>query len=194
MEKVAFNRDTFAAAFTASLDMLRDSEQITKRELLTLSRTVLEATHETGDIGYVNRLIGVLTPINRKVACLFFKTFTGFAYDDVSLLFTKKSQKRYPDAFAAYVAFMEDPNNNIWSWAAIHVEVEQKPFAVSKVGDLVKTALKKNISQADILREVFKAGVTVEALIDIMTEIVPAADTDKTMGKIAESLGFAADF
>lgn len=177
-----FNREIFAAAFAASIELLIASEKVTKQELKVLSRQLLEATHETGDIQFVNRLLGVLTPVNRKVCVVFFKHFTGFSYDDKLAMFTKKSKKRYADAFAHYTEFMADPLNNLWTWAERNIEVEQKPFAVDKVTDYIKHALKNaagaGLSQADVMRAVIKGGITADAIIACMDELGYDVKTD----------------
>lgn len=175
-----FSREQFAVAFAASIDALAQSENVTKRELKGLSRSVLEATHETGDIQFVNKLIAVLTPVNRKVAVVFFKHFSGFSYDDTLMMFTKKSKKRYAEAFAEYVVFMENPNNNIWTWAERNIEIEQKAFELEKVTSYLKVALQKakdaNLTHVDVMRAVIKAGITADDIIAIMEDVGLEAD------------------
>lgn len=192
---MAFNREQFVEAFGAAIDALLQSEQVTKRELRTISRTVLEATHETGDIAYVNRLIGVLSPVNRKVCIVYFKHFTGFSFDDKLGLFTKKSKKRYAKAFAEYVQFIAEPGNNVWTWAERNIEIEQKPFSVEKFGTYMKGALQKahddGVSNADVMRAIIKAGMDVDSIIACM-ESLAQKDEDKEalLGKVSEVLGF----
>jgi hypothetical protein len=170
-----FSREKFAEAFQASIDALAQSEHVTKRELLALSRSVLEATHETGDIQYVNKLIAVLTPVNKKVAILFFKHFVGFSYDDTLKMFTKKSKKHYDEAFKRSIAFLSDPHNNIWSWAEPHVEVNKKAFALDNVTHYLQLAMQKakdsNLSNVDLMRAVIKAGFTADDIIAIMEDV-----------------------
>src|SRR6478735_4895380 len=146
-----FNRAQFEINFAASIDALQQSEGVTKRELRVLSRTVLEAHHSTGDVVFINKLLEVLTPLNKRVCILFFKEFSGFMWDDQLKRFTKKSKKNYDNAHKMYVEFMADPNNNIWSWAERNVKIEQKPFDVKKVTDFIKGAIKKS-NQKDVLK------------------------------------------
>lgn len=171
----AFNRVAFEAAFNESLEAIRNSEQITKRELRALSRTVLEATHATGDILFVNNLVAVLTPVNKKVANLYFKEFTGFTFDEATMRFTKKSKKRYEQAALSSVEFLADPLNNIWSWAERNVEVEKKDFDLEQVTKafqtFVKKAMKENLTQKDVLKAVLKAGVEADTIIELMGEM-----------------------
>lgn len=192
---MAFNREQFVEAFGAAIDALLQSEQVTKRELRTISRTVLEATHETGDIAYVNRLIGVLSPVNRKVCIVYFKHFTGFSFDDKLGLFTKKSKKRYAKAFAEYVQFIAEPGNNVWTWAERNIEIEQKPFSVEKFGTYMKGALQKahddGVSNADVMRAIIKAGMDADSIIACM-ESLAQKDEEKEvlLGKVSDALGF----
>lgn len=175
MSKSVFNKATFEAAFALSVIALATSERVTKAELQVQSRAVLEAVHITGDIGYANRLIEVLTPVNKKVATLYFKFFTGFSFDDVLGIFTKKSKKRYTSAHEASMTFLEDPNNNIWSWAARHVDVTPKAFSLDKVTDYMKTTLQKakdnGLTDKDVLRAIIKGGITADCIIAIMDEL-----------------------
>jgi len=172
---VPFNRAAFLESFEVSLDAIAQAETVTKRELMGLSRTILEFVHETGDIGPVNRLLAVLTPVNKKVAKLFFVHFTGFHFDDVAMLFVKKSKKRYADALVAYREFIADPHNNIWTWAQRHVEVEAKPFTADKVKNYMVKALKDaqaaGMSELDVFRGVFGAGFKVETIIALLAEL-----------------------
>lgn len=170
-----YNRAAFLETFAVSLDAIQQAEAVTKRELLALSRTVLEFVHETGDIGPVNQLLAVLTPVNKKVAKLFFVHFTGFHFDDVSMLFVKKSKKRYADALVAAREFLADPHNNIWTWAARHVEVEAKPFTADKVKTYMVKAMKEaaaaGLTELEVFRAVFKAGFKVETIIAMLDEL-----------------------
>lgn len=164
-----FNKQLFDLSFQQSLEALAGAERITKETLKDISRTVLVAHHETQDIAYVNRIIGVLTPVNRKVAVLYFKAFTGFTYEDGEASFGKKSKKHYDACKKASDEFLAEPHNNIWSWAERNIDVEQKPLDLSKITVFIKSAMKKaeaqGIAQSDVLKAVFAAGVEVDAII-----------------------------
>lgn len=172
---MAFNRIRFEELFLASLEMLAGAEGVTKRELRDLSRTVLEATHETGDISYVNKVMGVLTPVNKRVAREFFVHFTGFHFDDKEMVFTKKSGKHYLDCKTAAMEFLADPNQNIWAWAERHIDVTVKPFDLKKVTKFVESALKKadkeGFSKADVLMAVVGAGFEIGDLISVLEKM-----------------------
>lgn len=190
--KQGFDKLAFEKALTRALKLLAHSERVTKEQLRVLSRSVLEAHHSTEDVGYVNRLIEVLTPVNRKVAVAYFEHFGGFHYDDALGRFTKKSKKRYDDAAKLSDAFLEDPLNNIWSWAARNIEVKAKDFELAQVttamGNYLKKAKKAGISQADVMKAVLAAGIEADTIIAMLDTIdVPA---EKLVAQVADHFGF----
>lgn len=172
---VNFDRKAFEVGFGKAILRLQRCEAVTKEVLKDLSRTVLYAHHATEHVDYVNGLIQVLTPMNRKVAVLFFKAFGGFIYDDKNKRFVKKSKKHYDQAHADAVEFLADPHNNIWTWAERHVEVEAKPFDIKKVTAFIENASKKakenGLNQLDVMRAVFAGGMTVEVLLQLLGEM-----------------------
>lgn len=174
MEKM-FDRKTFETEFNKAVKKIASAEKVTKEVLRTVSRDILVATHETGDIGFVNRLIAILTPVNKKVAILYFKEFTGFRYDDAALMFTTKNKRTYEEAHKAYANFIAEPANNIWTWAERNVEIEKAPFELSKVTDFVKNAIKKaenaGKSKADVLAAVIEGGFDSDMLIAMLEKM-----------------------
>jgi predicted RecB family nuclease len=189
--KAGFDRAGFDKIFTGALLRLKRSEMITRQSLMVLSRTVLEAHHATEDVGYVNRLIEVLTPVNRKVAVLYFTHFGGFHYDESLARFTKKSGKRYDEADKLSTIFLEDPLNNIWSWATRNIEIQKKDFELAQVtaymGNVLKKAAKAGVSQADLLRAVLKAGIQPDALVAMLDDL---GEPEKVMDIVADHFGF----
>lgn len=183
----AFNQAAFEAAFATSLINLASSEKITRAELSTLSRSVMEAVHSTGNIVYVNKLMLVLTPVNKKVAKAFFEHFVGFTFDDAKMEFTVKAKKRYDAALALSNEFLEDPHNNIWSWAERHIEVAKKDFDISQVTEAIKgfekKAKKNGLTQKDVIKAVLQAGVELETILELMAEMY---DVDTEESKIVQ--------
>lgn len=114
------------------LEAIANAEKITRFELGAISRELLMYVPDSNDIDIVNRLIGVLTPMNRKIAILFFKHFLPWEvevdHDDEFSRFGKKlkADKKVKRRMEMIVEFLSDENANIWSWAEVHVEVEQK--------------------------------------------------------------------
>jgi translation elongation factor EF-1beta len=168
-----FNSIAFVASFDKVLETLSQSEKITKATLQTLSRDLLALLHtknpKQGDIGYINRTINVLTPVNRKVFMAFCREFTGFIADKSGQSFLKKSQKHYDDAALKALEWLDDPMNNIWSWADRNIEIVPKEFTLDIVKksteQMLKKADKAGIDQADILGAMFEAGFTLKALL-----------------------------
>ena len=136
-----------------------------------MSRDVLEAHHETGDVAYINGLLGVLTPINRKVCVLFYKEFSGHLCNEEGV-FGKKDKKRYDEAYKKSLDGLEDPHFNVFSWAERNVEVERKPFTLGKLqqqmGSLVKKAEENKISHADIIRAMFANGIEIGEFMKVV--------------------------
>lgn len=172
---MAFNKAKFVKEFDVAIGKLADSEKITKAVLLDLSRSVLMAHHETQDVGYVNRLVAVLTPVNRKVAILYFKEYSGFKWNDDNQQFSVKDKKNYDERLAAALAFLEDPLNNIWSWAAREIEIEPKAFDLARLKKQLESTLKKShdngISQLQVIETMMEAGLTLDTLLGLMAKI-----------------------
>lgn len=174
-----FDRKVFEKTFNASIRKLTASEGISKDMLKALSRSVIEAHHATGNNGYINKLIAVLSPMNKKACIVFFKHFSGYHYDEEACLFVGKRKKRYDAAHKESMEFLQDPNNNLWSWAERHIEVEQKPFNPESFKASFKKSFEMNlqkardngISQSDMLKLVLQAGVEINTLIDLMGEM-----------------------
>lgn len=180
-----FNRESFLASFVVSLEALQQSESTTKRELRALSRTVLEYIVETSDIGPVNRLLLVLTPVNRKVAFKYFEHFSGFVANEEATQFKGKSKKRWDNCVKEAKEFLADPHNNIWTWADRNIEITTKEFDIAQVTDafkkFVKKAQKVNLTQKDVLKAVLSSGVELETILALMTEMY---DVDADESKI----------
>jgi hypothetical protein len=172
-------RDAFVKEFNAGLKKLKASEKITREVLRDMSRSLLGALHGKdgmlyGDIQYINSVLPVLTPVNKKSYVLFMKHFAGFHFDEELQVFTKKSKKRADDAQQAARAFLEDPNQNIWTWAERHVDIEKTkhPFTSDKVTEYIIKATKKlQGDQVAVLRAVMAGGITPGTLAVILQEM-----------------------
>lgn len=174
-----FDLKTFPAVYAASVAALAGSERITRTELSTLSRITLEALHTEaegnkayGDIRIINDILPILTPVNRQVVTEFFKEFSGFSFDGKNKRFTSKDKKNYDEAVVLSEEFLEDPLNNLWTWANRNVEVTKKEFNISQaMGTLLKKAHNKGVSNNDILKAVMSNGLSVDDLIAFMGTI-----------------------
>lgn len=181
---MAFDKKVFEKSFKDGIAKLGKAEGLVRQQVNVLSRSVLEAIHATEQIGYVNQMLAVLTPVNRKAAVVFFKHFTGFHYDETSKLFTKKSKKRYDKAHADAMEFLQDPLNNMFSWCERHIEVEQKPFDATTFLKsqhkafirAIQLARDNGVSQKELFEQMFKPetgkpGIDVEALVSVLASM-----------------------
>ena len=166
-----FDKNQFDASFAANVEKLAASEKITKDLLRSMSRDVLEAHHATGDVAYINGIIDVLSPMNKKMCILFYKEFSGHLCNEDGV-FGKKDKKRYDDAHKKSFDGLEDPHFNVFSWAERNVEVERKPFTLGKLqqqmGSLVKKAEENKLSHADIIRAMFANGIEIGEFLKVV--------------------------
>jgi len=186
-----FDKKMFEKRYEEAIATLAGAEKITKEVLRELSRSVLEVLHcdDAPDIRYVNRLLDVLTPMNKRTAVLYFQHFGGFYFNEKEGVFGKKDKSkneqgtpRYEACKAASIAFLEDPLNNIWSWAEQHVKLEAKKIdfkgkIISDIQKAMKADPKNNpepLEEDDVIKAVFEAGITVGAIMRIMKELADA--------------------
>lgn len=174
----------------ARLEAIAQAEKITRTELGHLSRELLIYTMDTQDIDIVNRLIGVLTPVNRKVAILYFQHFLPWVTeqdkDGTFNRFGKKMQgdKKIIKRQDAITAWLLDEANNIWTWADDNVEVKQKDFKAT-IARAIKKALEGDdksgtapLSRDDIMAAIFDGGISIDDMlygIDAHEKAVAAA-------------------
>tara|TARA_R110002050_G_scaffold291167_1_gene445414 strand:+ start:2601 stop:3173 length:573 start_codon:yes stop_codon:yes gene_type:complete len=163
----------------AALETIANSEKITRATLAEMSRDLLSYVPDTNDIDIVNRLIGVLTPMNRQVAILFFtemlawqveKTKEGeFSRFGGAIKGEKSSKKKWDNA----AEFLADPDNTIWTWANKNVDpiAKKKDFA-SMIAKAVENALKGHeksdtdpLTPAAIVAAVFTGGVSLDDML-----------------------------
>lgn len=170
-----FDRAEFDVSFSKNLSSLKKAEKATKELVRHMSREVLDAHHETGDVKYVNEFVAVLTPMNRKVAILYFKEFTG--HNEMDGVFGKKNKKGYDEALAKSREFLEDPMNNMWSWAERNVKVEKKAIDYkSKIIKDIQSSMdaEKNenpLDEIDVLEAVLAAGISAATILRLMEKI-----------------------
>lgn len=184
-----FDKKAFELRYEEAIATLAGAEKITKEVLRELSRSVLEVLHcdDAPDIRFVNRLLEVLTPMNKRTAIIYFQHFGGFYFNEKEGCFGKKDKSknaqgiaRYEACKAASLAFLEDPLNNIWSWAEQHVKVEAKKvdFKGKIIGDIQKAmkADPKNnpepLDEEDVINAVFEAGISAETIMRILKAMV----------------------
>lgn len=169
----------------ARIDSIATAEKVTKKELGLLSRELLTyiVLDDSNDIDMVNRLIGVLSPVNKRVAVLFFDHFLPFKAEfdgegkrKVFVRFGGKEKgerklSRYADNVTS---FLEDEYNNIWTWQASHVDVDKVPDYNKSIQNAVKKALsdsENGLSQTEVLNAVFAGGIEIDAVIAVLNSM-----------------------
>lgn len=173
-----FDRAAFESGFDGRLKKLANAEKITKETLRDMSRELLFITQESEDIGYVNRVVVVLAPVNKKVAILFFKEFSGFVWNEDEQKFSRKDKKKYEQIAAIATKQLEDPHFNMWTWADRELSIEAKPFDLAKVTTFAAQAIKKaerdGISKGDILKAFIAGGFDADMLLAVMESMTQA--------------------
>jgi hypothetical protein len=177
-----FNASTFFFNFEIALRAIREAERITKDTLRSLSRELLMQIHYEsklqGDIQPANRLLEVLSPMNRKTFVLFMQEFSGFNFDEETGLFGKKNKKEYDARCKLACESLDDPHFNLWTWAERNVKVEKKRFKLETLSKDVKRALEEEgedgkplYSKADVVKTILEGGLSIDDLILIMQEM-----------------------
>lgn len=174
------NIDTMKLAILESIEVLAAAEKVTKATLGALSRTIIEyiVIADSKDIATVNRLLNVLTPMNKQAASLYFEHFLPFAFNGEEFGEQIKKQARFDAKVAASLLWLEDETNNIWLWVDENVEVKAKDYA-GDITKAIKAALKGNE----------KKGFEALSVRDVMNTVV---GTDGI--ELADLVGFMADF
>lgn len=170
-----FDRAQFEVSFDKSIKSLAKAEKATKELVRSLSRDVLEAHHATGDVKFINEFVSVLTPMNKKVAVLYFKEFSG--HNELDGVFGKKNKKEYDAAKDKAIAFLEDPLNNMWSWGEKEIKVEKKAIDYkAKIIKDIRSAMdaEKNdvpLDESDVLAAVLEAGISAATIVRLMEKL-----------------------
>ena len=160
------------------IESIGNAEKITKVSLSIISREVVEyimiqadeTKKASEDSSVANRLLEVLTPVNRKVCTLFFKHFLSFSFNDDTEFFGKKEKKSWSKKVLKCSEFLADPHNNIWSWAERNVVHEVKPYSPETVKKSLKSIVTKahaaKIHDVDIIAGLIEAGISAQAILD----------------------------
>lgn len=173
MENVKLNH------INTQISTLAKAEKVTKKVLGELSREMLDyiVTDESWDSDAINRLLEVLTPMNKRTAVLYFAHFTPFVVDEHGVFggmpkSKKAKAKAKLDASVACTEFLVNEDANIWTWAAEHVKVEQKEVDWAKrVTSAVTSAMsedKGGLSLPEVMEAVLSAGVSLEDITNAM--------------------------
>lgn len=178
-------------ALNAMIKRVATAEKTTKQVLGEFSRSVLDYVLVSGttndknepvgsmDIQPVNRMLAVLTPMNRKTAVLFFAAHLPFQYDEKENKFLAGIQKRHKDSrIEKTVEFLADENNTIWTWAESNIRIEAKPVDYAKnISKWVGKALndeERPLDPTDVFKAVLEGGLTEADILQIMREMAKA--------------------
>jgi len=166
-----------------SIETLQNAEKVTKAVLSELSRSILEYICVDTDDGkasedsqVANRLIDVLTPVNKKVAVEFFVKMLPFhvlrTEEGEFQAFAKKDKKQWESKVDKIVEFLSDPHQNIWTWAERNIELVSKPMDFAKLnqamGQLIKKATKAKLGHDHIVQAMLANGISMEDMMVVI--------------------------
>ena len=162
-----------------AIKTLAKSEKITKAVLGSVSRDMLVyvVEDESYDSDAINRLLAVLTPMNKRTAILFFSHFTPFIVDDKGIFGgmaknKKAKAKAKLESSKACTEFLADEDNNIWKWAEDNIKIEQKDVDWGKrITSAVTSGMddeKGGLDLAEVMEAVLAAGVDASAISEAL--------------------------
>lgn len=166
--------------FERLISKIGTAEKVTKARLGQISRELLThlVVEEQNDIGLVNRLIERLTPVNKKVACLFFAEFLPFKEGNSTYFGERmKGEKKLTKINQAVSEFLANPANDIWSWAKDNVKTEKRvPDYLKNIKRDIEAALdedKGGLSKAEVILAIMDSGLSLEDMVTIMQANAP---------------------
>lgn len=172
-----------------NLERVKNAETVTRAALAELSRDLLVYVVESADIDMVNRLIGVLTPMNKGMSLAFFEHFLPHVMEKdpqgAFVRFGKRFDKvkRVKRKLQAIEEFLSDPSNTIWTWAGENVEIKKKQRDLSaSLSKAVKEALEgkeesrgfeaaEPLSHEQVVKAILEGGVSVESLLNVVSSM-----------------------
>ena len=171
------NNQDFIVSMNAKIDAIAAAEKVTKGALAALSRDLLKylVQDDSNDIAMVNRLMGVLTPMNRATAVLFFTNFLPFEpIADGTFGGKLKGDKKIARYSAATATFLADEGNNIWTWAKDHVVIGKAKDYRGEITKAIQRGLnaeKGGLTQADVLNAVLEGGLDMDAIVVLLANM-----------------------
>jgi hypothetical protein len=160
------NIEQLKTAIDASILLLADAEKITKKQLSYLSRSILEYIVVEGstDVATVNRLLAVLTPMNKQAAHLYFENFLPYTFKDGKFGEAIKKQAKADAKIADAIEWLEDESNDIWAWADKNIEMKPKDYAGDIQAAIKKALAGNDLNEALTVRQVLGSVVDVEGI------------------------------
>lgn len=171
-------------AINARIATIGNGELSFKQEMGIVSRDILVYIRENGDIDAVNRLMAVLTPVNKEKAKQYFNHFLPYTWEMKASRFGSKSKNKDVVSKKEKLAdeFLADKAANIWAWFEAQKQgepVKQPKEYEKKIEALVKKAIEdkeEHIPVSSIIRAVIKAGASMS---EIMEALMPAVEENK---------------
>lgn len=173
------------------LDAIAAAEKITRVELSHMSRELLDYVPDSQDIDIVNRLLGVLTAMNRRVAILYFSHFLPWEKEQDNegnfVRFGKKMQsaKKIARKHKAITEWLKDESNDIWSWSDTNIELKQKDLGAT-VTRAIKKALQGDektdtpaMTHFEVLNAVMDGGVTLDDMSKLANVLKQLEEAEK---------------
>jgi hypothetical protein len=171
------------------INRLAKAETITKAALGELSRSVLQYHSDQGhDVGVVNRLISVLSPVNARAAKLFFQAMLPYSFDSETGTFGKlvKKEAIRDGRYYAMAEFLKDEKNTIWTWQEGNIDMAKKPVNyVANVTKAIEVAIKHEVDKAALIKAVMDGGVTADDLINILSQMEVEQQLAEEIAKVA---------
>lgn len=180
------------------IEALGNAEKVTKESLITLSRDVLEYImvdqgngKASEDSQVANRLLDVLTPVNKKVCIAFLSHFLAFHTskneEGEFVSFGKKDKQHWDKKLDLVISFLAEPHNNVWTWADRNIEIAPKPMDFAKLnqamGQLIKKAEKAHLGHENVIRAMLANGISLDELLVVIKaageQDKPAEEQDK---------------
>ena len=163
------------------INTLAKAEKVTKAVLAEVASNLLKYVPGSGDIAAVNRLLEVLTPMNKQAAILFFKAHLEWSFDNDAGTFGDKLKgdkaiKRKAQARAQFFA----QDLTFWSWVENNVEMDRaKPDYLKSIERAVSKAIKNDESKLDIVRTVMASGIDVDSIMAAAEEAMRMIEAEE---------------
>jgi hypothetical protein len=159
------------------LEDIANAEKITRVELGALSRELLIYVPDTNDIDIVNRLLGVVTNMNRRGLILYFQHFLPWNVEkDAEGNFSRfgkklEGDKKVAKRMALIEEWLKDESNTFWVWSDANINLKQKDL-FAPIGRAINKALEGDektntpaLSPVEVVAAIFGSNLTLADMI-----------------------------
>lgn len=157
-------------SINGKIEALGNAERITKKVLGELSRELIDYVFvsKSNDIDAVNRTLNACTPVNRKVAVMFFAAFLPFQWIEEEGRFAGLKKKQIDKKLPLCIDFLAS-DKTIWDWAEENVKVEQKEIDyLGKITKAVEKALKAEKGAQEVFQAVLAGGLNIDNMMALL--------------------------